>query len=205
MSNKPSLDKEYWNSRYAQRERGWDMGIVSPPLKNYIDQISDKHQAVLIPGCGNAHEAEYLLQQGFTNVTLIDIAPAAVDEVKNRLSQFLENQLQVICGDFFDLDMGFDIILEQTFFCALDPAFREKYVEKMHDLLIVGGRLAGVLFNRDFEGGPPFGGNKAEYSSLFSGKFEIKYFEDCYNSISSRAGSEVFFVLKKRLWVEQNN
>jgi hypothetical protein len=197
MSNKPSLDKEYWNSRYEQRETGWDMGTVSPPLKMYIDQIGDKRSAILIPGCGNAHEAEYLLQQGFTNVTLIDIAPSAVGEVKNRLSQFLGNQLQVICGDFFDLDMCFDIILEQTFFCALDPEFREKYADKMHDLLNVDGKLAGVLFNRDFEGGPPFGGNKTEYSSLFGRRFEIKCLENCYNSISSRAGSEVFFVFKK--------
>jgi hypothetical protein len=85
------------------------------------------------------------------------------------------------------------------YFCALDPAFREKYADKMHDLLNVDGKLSGVLFNRDFEGGPPFGGNKAEYSSLFSGKFEIKCLEDCHNSISSRAGSEVFFVLEKRM------
>lgn len=186
------LDKNYWDKRYHDRETGWDIGKVSRPLKEYIDQLANKDIAILIPGCGNAYEAEYLLQQGFTNITLIDISPALVHSIEQKLAAYSGKQLQVICDDFFKLNRQFDLVLEQTFFCALDPSLRKNYVSKMFEILKPGGKLAGVLFNRSFEGGPPFGGNQKEYEALFSGKFTIKTMEACYNSIEPRKGSELF-------------
>ncbi len=193
-----TLDKDYWNNRYQSQQTGWDVGTISTPLKEYIDQWNDKDSAILIPGCGNAYEAEYLLNQGFSNITLIDIAPAAVATVSTKLRDFLGKQLRIICGDFFELQDKFDLIIEQTFFCALQPSLRKAYANKMFDLLKDDSRLAGVLFNKNFEGGPPFGGSKAEYEQLFTTSFELIKMEDCRNSIAPRAGSELFFILKKK-------
>ena len=195
---KENFDAGYWNNRYEKTETGWDIGSVSSPLKAYIDQLSDKHLSILIPGCGNAYEAEYLLQHGFTNITLIDISSVLVESIKEKFAAYTGKQLHVIEGDFFKLDKQFDLVLEQTFFCALHPSQREAYVHKMAEILKPGGKLAGVLFNRDFEGGPPFGGSIEEYEQLFSGKFMIKTLAECYNSIEPRKGSEVFVVLMKR-------
>ena len=167
-------------------------------MKAYIDQLSDKHLSILIPGCGNAYEAEYLLQHGFTNITLIDISSVLVESIKEKFAAYTGKQLHVIVGDFFKLDKQFDLVLEQTFFCALHPSQREAYVHKMAEILKPGGKLAGVLFNRDFEGGPPFGGDTTEYEQLFSKKFLIKTMAACYNSIEPRKGSEVFVVLINR-------
>ena len=195
---KENFDAGYWNNRYEKTETGWDIGSISSPLKAYIDQLSDKHLSILIPGCGNAYEAEYLLQHGFTNITLIDISSVLVESIKEKFAAYTGKQLHVIEGDFFKLDKQFDLVLEQTFFCALHPSQREAYVHKMAEILKPGGKLAGVLFNRDFEGGPPFGGSIEEYEQLFSGKFMIKTLAECYNSIEPRKGSEVFVVLIKR-------
>lgn len=192
------LDKDYWNNRYRNGQTAWDVGTISTPLKDYIDQLIDKDATILIPGCGNAYEAEYLLQQGFSNITLIDVAPAAVEAVSIKLKDFLGRQLRVLCGDFFELKDEFDLIIEQTFFCALEPGLRQAYTNKMFDLLKSDGKLAGVLFNRDFDGGPPFGGSNTEYEQLFTTSFEIIKMEDCRNSIAPRAGSELFFILKKK-------
>ena len=195
---KENFDAGYWNNRYEKTETGWDIGSVSSPLKAYIDQLSDKHLSILIPGCGNAYEAEYLLQHGFTNITLIDISSVLVESIKEKFAAYTGKQLHVIVGDFFKLDKQFDLVLEQTFFCALHPSQREAYVHKMAEILKPGGKLAGVLFNRDFEGGPPFGGDTTEYEQLFSKKFLIKTMAACYNSIEPRKGSEVFVVLINR-------
>jgi len=192
------LDQNYWNNRYHSGQTAWDVGAISTPLKDYIDQWKDKNSSILIPGCGNAYEAEYLLQQGYGNVTLVDIAPAAVETVSTKLKDFLGKQLHIICGDFFELQDKFDLIIEQTLFCALGPALRKAYANKMFDLLKDDGKLVGVLFNRHFEGGPPFGGSKAEYEQLFTTSFAIIKMEDCRNSIAPRADSELFFILKKK-------
>jgi hypothetical protein len=63
----------------------------------------------------------------------------------------------------------------------------------MHQLLKPAGKLVGVLFNREFEGGPPFGGSKEEYKQLFSKHLHIKKMELCYNSIPQRKDAELFF------------
>jgi hypothetical protein len=60
---------------------GFRLGIS--PIKNYIDTLKDKDIAILIPGCGNTYEAAYLLEQGFTNVT-IDIAPTLVKNIEQN-------------------------------------------------------------------------------------------------------------------------
>ena len=54
------LDAEYWNNRYISHDFKWDLGEVSDPLKHYFDQLTDTNLHILIPGAGNAHEAEYL-------------------------------------------------------------------------------------------------------------------------------------------------
>ncbi len=189
-----NLNDAYWSERYIHHQTGWDLHKASPPLKAFIDQWPHKNSRILIPGCGNAYEADYLLQKGFQDITLVDISSALVEQLKVHFSNTC---IKVIHADFFEHDGKYDLILEQTFFCALDPVFRQAYVEKMYDLLTPGGKLAGLLFNRFFEGGPPFGGTKEEYRQLFNGMFDIQTLESCYNSIAPRAGSEVFLILKK--------
>lgn len=190
-------DSAYWDNRYQQKETGWDIGYVSTPIREYIDQLTDKNISILIPGCGNSYEAEYLLKTGFGNITLIDISPTLTKKLEEKFNTHLKKQLTIITGDFFNLKGQFDLIIEQTFFCALNPQLRKNYVNKMYELLKPGGKLIGVLFNRDFDGGPPFGGNKEEYEKLFVEKFEIKKMETCYNSITPRKDAEVFINLVK--------
>jgi methyl halide transferase len=195
----PELNEQYWNDHYQQDHTPWDAGTISTPLKEYIDQLTDKNISILIPGCGNAHEAAYLLRQGFTNLTVIDIAPALTQQLGERLAAYNNKSLRILTGNFFDCRGQFDLVLEQTFFCALDPALRKDYAAHMHALLKNNGKLAGVLFNKIFTtDGPPFGGTIEEYTGLFSPGFQICTMAPCYNSITPRAGAECFVVLQKK-------
>ncbi|WP_290793124.1 methyltransferase domain-containing protein [Flavihumibacter sp. UBA7668] len=191
------LDRDYWNERYRLADTGWDIGSASPPLTAYIDQLTDKNIRILIPGCGNGYEVEYLLKAGFKQITVIDIAPDLTEALRKRFQKWEGKELQIRTGNFFELNGAFDLILEQTFFCALDPSLRPDYVSKMASLLSVDGKLVGVLFNRSFEGGPPFGGSKEEYETLFKKEFSRRIMEPCYNSITPRLGAELFIQVQK--------
>jgi SAM-dependent methyltransferase len=192
-----SLDREYWNSRYQKQATGWDLGEVSPPIKAYVDQIKEKSLRILIPGCGNTYEAEYLLSKGFTNITVIDIAPILIEKLRKKFQG--NKNIKIIEGDFFLHDDEYDLILEQTFFCAIEPPMRKQYVQKMNELLAHQGKLVGLLFDVEFEKqGPPFGGSSMEYKSLFEPYFECKYFETANNSFYKRAGTELFINLVKK-------
>lgn len=168
---------------------------MSPPIKNYIDTIENKEAKILIPGCGNTYEAEYLLQQGFTNITVIDIAPTLVENLKEKFAG--NKNIKVILGDFFEHKGNYDYIIEQTFFCALPPTMRQKYVWKMHQLLSDYGKLIGLLFNRKFDVSPPFGGSLKEYEQLFYKAFVFNSISLAANSISARANTELFFKFQK--------
>ncbi|MFC5285123.1 SAM-dependent methyltransferase [Pedobacter alpinus] len=194
-----NLDANYWNSRYLNQQTGWDLGEVSPPIKNYIDQLENKNLKILIPGAGNAYEAIYLLENGFTNITVVDFAQQALDNLNLKLKAINIAHYQLIMADFFEHMGAYDLILEQTFFCAIDPKLRENYSAHVHQILAKNGKLAGLLFNREFASeGPPFGGSKEEYVKLFSKNFDFKIMEEAYNSIDARKSTELFFVMTKK-------
>ncbi|MBI3511866.1 MAG: SAM-dependent methyltransferase [Bacteroidetes bacterium] len=193
--------KEFWSGRWKEGNTKWDIGYPSPPLQEYLDGVSNKDEKILIPGCGNAYEAEYLWKKGFTRVYLVDIAEKALEEFSKRVPDFPKDHL--INKDFFDLEgiNYWNLILEQTFFCALHPSLRKKYAVKMNELLTPAGRLVGVLFNDPLltDDSPPFRGSEEEYRAIFSPYFTFTKMEPARNSIPPRAGRELFIDLRKKI------
>lgn len=195
MSLSPS-DAQYWTGRYEAGDIPWDAGAITTPLKTYIDQLKATDQKILIPGAGNAWEAEFLHRKGFTQVFVADISPVPLEALAARCPDFPEEHL--LHGDFFKLSGPYDLILEQTFFCALEPVRREEYVRKVLELLRPGGRLVGVLFDDPlFTDHPPYGGNMTIYRELFLPHFIPRVMEHCHNSIPPRKDREIFIHLRK--------
>jgi len=192
-----NFDEQYWTERYDAGKDGWDLGCISPPIKEYIDQLTNKDIKILIPGAGNSHEAEYINNQGFTNLYVCDISNVPLDNLKDRVTTFPIDNL--IHGNFFEIQDEFDLVLEQTFFCALNPLLRQDYIEQMSKIIKPKGSLIGLLFSMEFDKeGPPFGGVINNYKAMFSKKFDIRVITPCTNSIESRMGSELFINMRPR-------
>jgi cyclopropane fatty-acyl-phospholipid synthase-like methyltransferase len=189
------LNDQFWENRYQENNTGWDIGYASTPIVEYLNSLKNKELKILIPGCGNGHEAEWAQKNGFSNVHILDFAASAIENFKKRYPEFNTEHLHQ--EDFFEHQDKYDLIIEQTFFCAIDPALRARYAQKMHQLLNDNGLLVGLLFDASFPAGPPFGGNKEEYDTYFSPLFEYLRFEKCNNSIPPRSGKELFVELKK--------
>jgi methyl halide transferase len=196
-----NLTENYWTNRYIDQNTGWDIGYPSTPLKEYIDQLTNKNIRILIPGAGNAYEAEYLYAQGFKNIFILDISPIPLQNFKDRNLNFPKQQLTE--ADFFEHQGKYDLIIEQTFFCSFEPTKenRNNYGKKMAQLLNPKGKLVGIWFdislveaNMDKR---PFGGDKEEYLEYLTPHFDVKIFETCYNSIAPRAGQELFGIFIK--------
>jgi len=190
------MNKSFWDERYDTGKTGWDIGQVSPPIKTYIDQLENTELHVLIPGCGYGHEGVYLWKKGFRHTYLLDFSEfpkasvlAADPNCFPERNWFIE--------DFFQHSGAYDLIIEQTLFCAIDPTKRADYAKHAASLLKPNGKLVGLLFNRSFEGGPPFGGSKEEYEGYFQPYFSSIKMDECYNSIEPRKGTELFIQLQK--------
>ncbi len=90
MKQQDVFDDKFWSDRYEHRLTGWDLGVISSPLKAYFDQLKNKEISILIPGCGNAYEAEYLLNAGFTDVSLIDISKTLTDALNEKFKDAIK-------------------------------------------------------------------------------------------------------------------
>lgn len=196
-----SDEKQYWTNRYKEERTGWDIGEPSTPLKEYFDQIPNKALKILIPGAGNAYEAEYLWKHGFANVVILDISSIPLAAFKARNPDFPSEQL--VEQDFFKHKGTYDLIIEQTFFCSFVPERmnRVKYATKMASLLAPAGKLVGLWFDIPLTGDlvkRPFGGTKKEYSSYLRPYFEVHTFEKAYNSIKPRQNMELFGIFSKK-------
>lgn len=187
---------EFWDKKHESGETPWQLKVPSPPIMEYISQLKDKSLKILIPGAGQGFELNHLLNLGFTDIDVCDIAPHAIEGLRKRIGT--DKGVNYITGDFFDLDGQYDLIIEQTFFCAINPTLRERYVNKMYNLLKNNGKLVGLLFASYFTtDGPPFGGSKSMYKELFQQKLHITIMEMCYNSVKPRQDNELFFICKK--------
>ena len=197
----PDFDAVYWQARYDDGRDAWDTHGITPPLRAYFEQIDVIAQPrILIPGAGRAYEAEYLHQLGFRQVLVADIAREALAALATRVPDFPKAHL--LPADFFALpnDSHYDLIVEQTFFCSLDPALRPAYAQKCAHLLRPGGTLMGLLFDTEFGlvQEPPFGGSREEYREYFAPYFEFRHFATATNSLRPRQGRELVICLKRK-------
>ena len=188
--------ESYWTDRYTSGNTGWDIGYASPQM---IDAAKrhDPDARILIPGAGHAYEAEVLWKEGYRNLIVCDISHIPLHRFQKRVPDFPEQHL--LHANFFELDGDYEVILEQTFFCSLNPSLRDEYAQQAADLLIPAGVLTGLLFDFPLvEDGPPFGGSRQEYENLFAPYFEIATMEKSQLSIKPRSGNELFVELVKR-------
>ena len=193
-------EENYWTQRYKEQQTGWDIGYPSTPIKEYVDQLTYKSIDILIPGAGNAYEAEYLWKKGFKNVHILDISDAPLKQFKKRNPDFPNSLIHQ--AYFFDFKGQYDLIIEQTFFCSLVPSDKNRnaYAKHMAELLKPSGKLVGVWFDiplADDMKKRPFGGDKNLYISYLSTFLKMITFDPCHNSIAPRQGSELFGIFEK--------
>ena len=193
-----SLNESFWNNRYLENNTGWDLGVISTPIKKWFDSQINKDLQILVPGAGKGHEVKYGFDHGFNNIYYLDSSTEAISSFKENCPNFPKDQ--IIKSDFFDLrkDLFFDVVIEQTFFCAISPFLRKEYVKKTHEILTEDGCVVGLLFNKNFDHqGPPFGGLYEEYVELFSKIFIIEKLENSMHSMTPRKENEFWLTLKK--------
>lgn len=192
-------EAQYWDLRYLKGETGWNLNSLSPPLVHFIHSLPEtaKNWHILFPGSGESPDPAFWYNNGFKNTFALDFSSEARKLFLDKNPTFPSQQF--LCTDFFCLPPeNWDLILEQTFFCALPPSLRKDYVEQMYRILKPGALLAGVWFNRHFEqNGPPYGSSVHENIDLFSLGFDIISAEPCSHSVKPRAGTEYWMIFRK--------
>lgn len=199
VSDKP-LDQrpetpEFWDKRFSARTMAWDAGGVPADLMSFAATISGAPR-VLIPGCGSAWDARWLMERGW-RVTALDFSAEAVALAREVLGDHGACLKQ---ADFFHFDAGegFDVLYERAFKCALPRKMWPDYAARCAALLPPGGLLAGFFFFREEPKGPPFGTSPEALAQLLRPFFDCLEDRPAAESVPVFSGNERWQVWRRR-------
>jgi hypothetical protein len=185
-----------WNRAYLDQETPWNMNTINPLFeKHSLRLLKESGNEWLIPGAGHGHEITFF-ESHSKKVTAFDLSPQVKKEFHNL---YPESSCDYKVGDFFQSSLKtFDVVIENYFFVALDPAFRQKTIQRIHNLLSSNGFYAGVFFTRSSQEGPPFGLTEWELRAHIKNFFEIKEWIRSPYSHPKRQDMELWVVLQKK-------
>jgi SAM-dependent methyltransferase len=195
---------DFWGEIYQAGRAGWDLGGPTPALHRLLESGEIPPGRLIVLGAGRGHDARDFARHGF-KVTAVDFAAEAVAAMHGLADP--EAPMNILQADIFALppkfNHAFDVVLEYTCFCAINPDRREEYADVVARLIKPGGTYAALLFPLDqHKGGPPFSVSVEETLAMFrKRKFRLKRREVPEDSVWQRHGLEellVFRVPKKR-------
>lgn len=191
---------QFWNTLYqTEANPGWNLNQPAPAFKDMLPRLKLPKSRILVLGCGEGEDAALFAEAGHV-VTAVDFSSEALERARNKYSH-LKN-LNFICENIFNLphewNHSFDVVVEHTLFCAIDPNKRNDLVTIWRRLLHEEGQLLSVFFTMFKRQGPPFGTSEFEIRQRLTNSFQFLFWGRLRNSLPQRLGRELFVLGKKK-------
>jgi len=186
------MEEVFWHNKWQQQEIGFHQQEVNPFLQRYWSDFGVPPSArVFVPLCGKSGDMTWLRQQGY-GIFGVELSPLAVsayfeeNQIKADVSDHGPfrrhhcDQVELWCGNFFDLEAGdlagIAAVYDRASLIALPLQFRERYARHMADILPSGTGVLLVTLEYPDEQmeGPPFSVTEAEVRRLFGEDFTVQ-------------------------------
>jgi len=201
-----SKTKQHWENVYKTKtpdQVSWTQEIPKTSL-DFINSFQLSKEASIIDiGGGDSHLVDFLLEQGYTNITVLDISGKALERAKKRLGK-KENMVTWIESNVIDFnpEKTYDIWHDRAAFHFLTSqdqissyiSLTNRHVEKH---LIIGTfsvngpqKCSGLEINQY---------SKNKMSSIFNKGFEkTKCLEEIHHTPFNTTQNFIFCSFKKR-------
>ena len=148
-------DREsHWQSVYSTKsetEVSWFQ--ASPTLSLALMRIAGAvaHSAIVDIGGGASRLVDLLLAEGFQDLTVLDLSPAALDQAKRRLGDNAKRVSWVVSDvTTWSPPKAYDIWHDRaSLHFLVDPADQQAYVERLRMALREGGAVVLGTFAPD--------------------------------------------------------
>jgi EEF1A lysine methyltransferase 2 len=140
--------KEHWETIYSKKEEnqlGWYQEKAGVSIELIKETEIKPDDAIIDIGSGASILIDNLLEEGFYNITAVDISSAALDKTKKRLSSEDYVKVKFVVDDvlnpihtevFQNLSLWHD---RAVFHFILNKADKEKYINLLNSSLKKGG------------------------------------------------------------------
>lgn len=186
------MEHEFWHERWSKQEIGFHEGSINQFLyDHWPDLAGDSTDGVFVPLCGKSHDMWWLHDRGHPvlGVELSDIAckdffeeagEKALVQPGEPFTRFQHDNLQLLCGDFFQLapdDLRHSrLVYDRAALIALPPSLRKRYVEHLTLILPQGAQI--LLITLDYNTritAPPFNVSNDEVRELYSSDYDVEH------------------------------
>lgn len=154
-ADSPDFDKQaHWEHVYSEKnstEVSWFQSHPQQSLELVDAAAIDKSARIIDVGGGASRLVDFLLDAGYQDISVLDIAQAAIDQAKSRLGE-RAGKVVWLKKDVteFSTDEPFDIWHDRAvlhFLTGKDD--QKKYVEVLSRALNPGGQAIIATFNLD--------------------------------------------------------
>lgn len=188
------MDANFWISKWQEGQIGFHKENFNESLLKHFDKLHlNKGDKILVPLCGKTKDLAWLYQEGL-DVLGVELYEKAIEAffIENGFNNFarsVENEfikyslpsLELLCGDFFKLNIqeNIDAIYDRASLVALPFEMRRKYAEVITKALKKGGKYLLIAYSYDQEvmAGPPFSVDAKEVRDLYGEHFTVTLLE----------------------------
>ena len=144
--------RAHWEQVYTGKPSD-RLGWYRPRLETSLDWIRDlglgPGAAIIDVGGGASTLVDHLLDDGFSDVTVLDVAAPALELVRARLGE-RSSLVTWLCGDITDVELAqdaYDLWHDRAVFHFLtEPDDRRRYRQNLERALRPGGHLVIGVF-----------------------------------------------------------
>lgn len=201
------MNQNFWNKVYtdkAEREVSWFQEHPIKSLSLIAELNLPKDAAIIDVGGGDSRLVDHLLNEGYSDISVLDISDVSLQKLKNRLGDTL-NKVKYITSDVlaFRSQIEFDLWHDRAafhFLTNLDQT--NQYLEIVNSSLRPGGKLIISTFSKTgpekCSGLPIQQYSESDLISLFGKHFKnIKCFDDTHTTPWGSTQNFVYCVFQK--------
>ena len=114
--------EEYWEDRYMKDRDPYDWYQRYSGVKDMITQYIQHDNEILMLGCGNSRMSEQMHEDGYPNITNIDISQTVIDMMTEAYKEKLPNMpfMKMDAKNMSEFETGkFDAVIDKACFDAI--------------------------------------------------------------------------------------
>ena len=186
------MEKDFWLERWKNEQIGFHEQEANPFLTEYWQALHlVPGSKVFVPLCGKSVDMQWLRSQGHPVIGVELSEKAAQDFFKendytasvakvNTFVCYEANNIEIKCGDFFDLSKAelasVNAVYDRASMVALPLEMRQRYVQHMAKILPPKTQILLITFDyppAEMQG-PPFSVSPANVEALYREYAEIR-------------------------------